>query len=95
MDDVHQYNSECVVCADEDDENEAVVYASEPKNACRFTYFLLFSCCGEESQLWDMTRPLEGSCKLEFLKFDTPEGKHVFWHSSSHVLGIMNILFFF
>lgn len=37
--------------------------------------------------LWDLPRPLEKSCKLEFFDFDTPEGKRVFWHSSAHVLG--------
>jgi threonyl-tRNA synthetase len=40
-----------------------------------------------DSDLWDLTRPLEGDCKLELFKFDSPEGKKVFWHSSSHVLG--------
>ncbi|KAL9090968.1 MAG: hypothetical protein Q9159_001711 [Coniocarpon cinnabarinum] len=40
---------------------------------------------GEE--LWDLERPLEGNCKLELLKFDDPDGKKVFWHSSAHVLG--------
>ena len=47
---------------------------------------------GEEAKdeswvLWDMNRPLEGSCNLELLGFDHPEGKMVFWHSSAHVLG--------
>lgn len=37
--------------------------------------------------LHDMGRPLEDNCKLEFMGFDTAEGKHVFWHSSAHVLG--------
>lgn len=37
--------------------------------------------------LWDLGRPLESDCKLELLDFNTNEGKHVFWHSSSHVLG--------
>jgi len=36
---------------------------------------------------WDLTRPLEGDCKLQLFKFDTPEGQDAFWHSSSHVLG--------
>lgn len=57
------------------------------------------SCCGgDESeaeaehenipwQLWDMARPLEGSCKLQILKFDSPEAQNVFWHSSAHILG--------
>ncbi|KAK4955477.1 threonyl-tRNA synthetase, partial [Elasticomyces elasticus] len=40
-----------------------------------------------DDELWDLDRPLEKSCKLEFLDFDHPEGKKVFWHSSAHVLG--------
>ena len=38
-------------------------------------------------QLWDLERPLEKSVKLEFLDFEHPEGKRVFWHSSAHILG--------
>ncbi|EGW31902.1 uncharacterized protein SPAPADRAFT_61003 [Spathaspora passalidarum NRRL Y-27907] len=37
--------------------------------------------------LWDLPRPLEGDVKLEFLDFEHPEGKAVFWHSSAHILG--------
>lgn len=40
---------------------------------------------GEE--WWDLERPLEGSVSLDFLDFEHPEGKKVFWHSSAHVLG--------
>jgi len=36
---------------------------------------------------WDLTRPLEGDCKLALHTFEDPEGKHTYWHSSSHVLG--------
>jgi len=38
-------------------------------------------------ELWDLDRPLEGSCTLSLIKFDDDEGKAVFWHSSAHVLG--------
>lgn len=38
-------------------------------------------------ELWDLTRPLEKDSSLELIKFDNPEGKKVFWHSSAHVLG--------
>ncbi|OLL21853.1 Threonine--tRNA ligase, cytoplasmic [Neolecta irregularis DAH-3] len=38
-------------------------------------------------ELWDLERPLERSCSLKFYKFDDPEGRRVFWHSSAHVLG--------
>eukprot|EP00927_Polykrikos_kofoidii_P012918 TRINITY_DN1561_c0_g2_i1.p1 TRINITY_DN1561_c0_g2~~TRINITY_DN1561_c0_g2_i1.p1 ORF type:complete len:927 (-),score=171.58 TRINITY_DN1561_c0_g2_i1:104-2557(-) len=41
----------------------------------------------EQSVLWDMTRPLEGSCRLELLKFEHPAAQDVFWHSSAHILG--------
>ncbi|KRY14977.1 Threonine--tRNA ligase, cytoplasmic, partial [Trichinella patagoniensis] len=37
--------------------------------------------------LWDLERPLEKSCSLQFLLFDDDEGKQVFWHSTAHVLG--------
>jgi len=37
--------------------------------------------------LTDLTAPLNEDCSLELFKFDSPEGKHVFWHSSAHVLG--------
>ncbi|KAI5956581.1 THS1 [Candida jiufengensis] len=39
-------------------------------------------------KLWDMPRPLEDEeVSLEFLDFEHPEGKAVFWHSSAHILG--------
>ncbi|KAM9004867.1 threonine--tRNA ligase, mitochondrial isoform X2 [Sarcophilus harrisii] len=37
--------------------------------------------------LYDLDRPLEGDADLDFLTFDSPEGKALFWHSSAHVLG--------
>jgi len=37
--------------------------------------------------LWDMDRPLEASCSIDLLKFDSDDGQHVFWHSSAHILG--------
>lgn len=41
-----------------------------------------------KSMLWDLTRPLVGNVsKLELLKFDSEDGKTVFWHSSAHMLG--------
>jgi threonyl-tRNA synthetase len=40
-----------------------------------------------DGKLHDYGLPISKSCNLELLSFDTPEGKHVFWHSSAHVLG--------
>lgn len=37
--------------------------------------------------LWDMSRPLERSCSMKFLKFEDEEAQQVFWHSSAHILG--------
>jgi threonyl-tRNA synthetase len=41
--------------------------------------------------LWDLHRPLEASCTLSLLDFDSPENNYearqVFWHSAAHVLG--------
>ncbi|CAL1294703.1 unnamed protein product, partial [Larinioides sclopetarius] len=38
-------------------------------------------------ELWDLDRPLEKGCTLQLLKFDSEEGKQVFWHSSAHMMG--------
>nr|CAB3490479.1 unnamed protein product [Digitaria exilis] len=40
-----------------------------------------------DETLWDMGRPLEGDCELQFFKFDSNEGRDTFWHSSAHILG--------
>ncbi|XP_075257442.1 threonine--tRNA ligase 1, cytoplasmic-like [Convolutriloba macropyga] len=39
-------------------------------------------------ELWDLERPFETDVdSLEILKFDHPEAKQVYWHSTAHVLG--------
>lgn len=48
----------------------------------------------EDWILYDLTRPLEGNCELELLKFEDAEGKIAFRHSSAHVLGqVMECLY--
>ena len=34
----------------------------------------------------DMTRAIDCDCTIKFFKWDDPEGKHAFWHTSSHLL---------
>ena len=34
----------------------------------------------------DMTRPIEADASVKFYKWDDEEGKHAFWHTSSHLL---------
>ncbi|XP_013600795.1 PREDICTED: threonine--tRNA ligase, mitochondrial-like [Brassica oleracea var. oleracea] len=36
--------------------------------------------------LWDMNRPLEADCSLEFFSFDSDKGRDTFWRSSAHIL---------
>lgn len=36
---------------------------------------------------WDLNRPLEGPATVEFVTFDSFEGKQVFWHSTAHIMG--------
>ena len=38
---------------------------------------------GEE---WDLTRPIVEDAELKLFKWDDPEGKHAFWHTSAHLL---------
>ncbi len=37
-------------------------------------------------QEWDITRPIEEDASIQLFKWDDPEGKHAFWHSSAHLL---------
>ncbi|MCL4400665.1 threonine--tRNA ligase, partial [Candidatus Parvarchaeota archaeon] len=39
-----------------------------------------------DTGLIDLTRKINKSTKIEFLKFDSREGKEVFWHSSAHIM---------
>lgn len=35
---------------------------------------------------WDLTRPVDSDASLKLFKWEDPEGKHAFWHSSAHLL---------
>ena len=37
-------------------------------------------------QEWDLTRPITEDASIKLFKWDDPEGKHAFWHSSAHLL---------
>ena len=37
-------------------------------------------------QEWDLTRPIGEDATIKLFKWDDPEGKHAFWHSSAHLL---------
>jgi len=38
------------------------------------------------NEVWDATRPINTDAKVVLYKFDTPEGKYTFWHSSAHLM---------
>lgn len=35
---------------------------------------------------WDLSRPIAEDASVKLFKWDDPEGKHAFWHSSAHLL---------
>jgi threonyl-tRNA synthetase len=37
-------------------------------------------------EIWDITRPITTDAKIKLHKFEDPEGKHAFWHSSAHLM---------
>ena len=37
-------------------------------------------------QAWDLTRPIDSDATLTLHKWDDPEAKHAFWHTSAHLL---------
>ncbi|MEN8227996.1 MAG: threonine--tRNA ligase [Bacteroidota bacterium] len=36
--------------------------------------------------LWDIFRPIEEDATIKLNKWDDPDGKHAFWHSSAHLM---------
>ncbi|MDO4707247.1 MAG: threonine--tRNA ligase [Porphyromonadaceae bacterium] len=41
---------------------------------------------GVNDQIWDLTRPITEDVSLKLYKWDDPEGRHAFWHSSAHLM---------
>ena len=39
-----------------------------------------------DGEVCDLRTPLEKDCALEILTFDTAEGKHAYWHTTSHIM---------
>ena len=37
-------------------------------------------------QSWDIQKPIDADAEIKLHKWDDPEAKHAFWHSSSHLL---------
>ncbi|MCM1337194.1 MAG: threonine--tRNA ligase [Candidatus Amulumruptor caecigallinarius] len=37
-------------------------------------------------EAWDLTRPIHADATIALHKWEDPEGKHAFWHSSAHLL---------
>ncbi len=37
-------------------------------------------------ELWDLNRPIQEDATIKLNKFDDPDGKHAFWHSSAHLM---------
>ncbi|MGC9316985.1 MAG: threonine--tRNA ligase [Armatimonadota bacterium] len=39
-----------------------------------------------DGQVFDLTRPINEDASFEVLTFDSEEGRHVYWHSASHIM---------
>ena len=45
------------------------------------------ACAGRvDGKAVDLRTPLTGDCELEILTFDDPDGKHAYWHTTSHIM---------
>jgi len=42
--------------------------------------------CGVNGEVCDLSRPINNDSSFVLYKWDDPEGKHAFWHTSSHLL---------
>lgn len=43
-------------------------------------------CCGVNDEIYDLLKPIKNDASIIFYKWDDAEGKHAFWHTSSHLL---------
>jgi threonyl-tRNA synthetase len=69
---------------------DGVAFETSPFDIARaISKSLAESCVAAKvnGEIRDLNRPFEEDSKLELLKFDSEEGKNVFWHSSAHILG--------
>lgn len=41
---------------------------------------------GVNGDTWDLTRPINSDSSIVLYKWDDPEGKHAYWHSSAHLM---------
>lgn len=68
-------------------EDDHIVACDEDEEAIENKQGIINDTDGNKGELWDLNRPLVGDCIITLLKFEDPEAKTVFWHSSAHVLG--------
>lgn len=45
------------------------------------------ACAGKiDGEAVDLRTPVTKDCSVEILTFDTAEGKHAYWHTTSHIM---------
>ena len=60
-----------------------------PVDVCKDISMGLFRnlcACLINGESADIRTPITEDCELEFLTFESAEGKHAFWHTASHIL---------
>lgn len=41
---------------------------------------------GVNEQIWDLTRPIHHDASIKLYKWEDPEGRYAYWHSSAHLM---------
>ena len=42
--------------------------------------------CNVNDEIYELNRPRNGNATVQLLKWEDPEGKHAFWHTSAHLM---------
>ncbi len=42
--------------------------------------------CKVNDEVYELNRPINGNATVQLLKWEDPEGKHAFWHTSAHLM---------
>lgn len=55
-------------------EKTVIAKVSARERKITYTILIIHSCAQVDGELWDLERPLEKSCKLQLLDFESEEG---------------------
>ncbi len=67
-------------------EFESGITAAEVAKSIGMGLYKAACCARIDGEACDLRTPIQKDCSLEILTFDEAEGKHAYWHTTSHIM---------